>query len=180
MEEFYRIVDLLLGPDRSGQNLTILQTCVRAVIVFLVAIVLIRLGDERFMGRHTALDVLLGIVFGSVVSRGINGNAPFFATLAASVVLVAVHWTFSAIAFRSREFGIFVKGRSYQLVQDGKIDWNKMRTCHISENDLKEAIRQHGHPDDIAKVNAAFLERNGSISIIYSDAGTKSEKPPQE
>jgi uncharacterized membrane protein YcaP (DUF421 family) len=179
MEEFNRIIDLLLGPDVSGQDLTILQTSVRAVVVFLVAIVLVRIGDERFMGRHTALDVLLGIVFGSVVSRGINGNAPFFATLAASIVLVGVHWTFSAIAFRSRRFGVLVKGRVYRLVKDGEIDWNAMRVCHISENDLKEAIRQHGHPDDIAKVNAAFLERNGSISIIYSEAKA-SNKPPDD
>jgi uncharacterized membrane protein YcaP (DUF421 family) len=89
-------------------------------MVFIIATAMIRLGNKRFMGKNTALDVMLGIVFGSVVSRAITGNAPFFPTLAAGLVLVVAHWVLSAIAFRSHRFGEMVKGRSYPLVVDGR------------------------------------------------------------
>lgn len=179
----YSTVDWLLGLSLASTDISIWQMSLRAFVVFMMAIGIVRLGDERFMGRHTALDVMLGIVFGSVVSRAITGGAPFFPTLAASCVLVAMHWTFSAIAFRSRGFGQLIKGKSHQLVHDGQIDWKEMRVTHITENDLKEALRLHGHHDNLENIDAAYLERNGSISIIPVDPTMKeraaSNKPPQ-
>src|SRR5437016_4437702 len=158
LNEIWSYIDWGLGLGLEARELGVGQMSLRAFIVFTAAIAIVRLGDERFMGKSTALDVMLGIVFGSVVSRAITGNAPFFPTLAASVVLVAMHWTISAIAFRSHRFGRIVKGLTHELVKDGEIDWPEMRRTHISENDLKEALRQHGHPDDLAGIESAYLE----------------------
>jgi uncharacterized membrane protein YcaP (DUF421 family) len=77
----------------------------RDVIVYVVTIVIVRLGKKRFMGRTTAFDVILGILLGSIVSRAITGNAPFFPALAASAVLVAMHWLFSGIVLHWHGFG---------------------------------------------------------------------------
>ena len=173
--------DLYLGLSAEGKDLGAMQMSLRALIVFAFAIAAVRFGDGRFMGRHTALDVMLGIIFGSVVSRAITGTAPFFPTLIACVVLVALHWAMAAVSFRSSKFGWLVKGRpTHQLVNDGKIEWDHMRRTHISEHDLQEAIRQHGHSGDIGKVDAAYLERNGSISVIPKERRKKaSNRPPQ-
>ena len=182
--DIYSFIDQLLGLELSTKDIGVWQMSLRACVVFLLAIGMIRLGDERFMGRSTVLDLMLGIIFGSVVSRAITGTAPFFPTLAASVVLVAMHWTFSAIAFRSRDFGRIIKGRPHQLVKDGEIDWNEMRITHISENDLKEALRLHGHRDDLENIESAYLERSGGISIIPSqpavDMTVASNRPLQK
>jgi uncharacterized membrane protein YcaP (DUF421 family) len=180
MSNLLEYIDWLLGLSLDAKDLNTLQISLRAFVVFILAIVIIRFGEERFMGRHTALDVLLGIVFGSVVSRAINGSAPFFPTIAACVVLVAMHWAFSAIAFHSSRFGWLFKGPTHQLVSGGQIDWEVMRRTHISENDLKESIRQHGHPADLEQIESAYLERNGSISVITRESQRKaaSNRPP--
>jgi uncharacterized membrane protein YcaP (DUF421 family) len=184
LHEIWSYVDWALGLGLEAKDLGAGQMSLRAFVVFIVAIGIIRFGDERFMGKSTALDVMLGIVFGSVVSRAITGNAPFFPTLAASVVLVAMHWVISAITFRSRRFGRVVKGPTHLLVSDGEIDWNEMRKTHISRNDLREAMRQHGHVDDLNGIESAYLERNGSISIIFrgqgNQAGAASNRPPDQ
>ncbi|MBD0373740.1 MAG: DUF421 domain-containing protein [Pyrinomonadaceae bacterium] len=138
----------------------------RAVIVFILAIIMLRIGDKRFMGKSTALDVMLGIVFGSVVSRAITGNAPFMPTLIASLVLVLLHWTLSAIAFRSRGFATMIKGHDRLLMRDGQMQHDVMKKSHITEHDLKEALRINGEPPDLSRVDAAHLERNGDISVI--------------
>ncbi len=143
-----------------------MQMSLRAVIVFIAAIIMIRIGDERFMGRNRALDVMLGIVFGSVVSRAITGNSPFFPTLGASLVLVLLHWFMSFIAFRSDKFGDLVKGYKRLLIRDGEVQWENMKKSHTTENDLQEALRSNGHQPDIDRVESAHLERNGDISII--------------
>ena len=165
-EQARSLLDSALGLGLEGKDINVWQMSLRAVVVFTAAIALVRLGNQRFMGKSTALDVMLGIVFGAVVSRAITGNAPFFPTLAAGLVLVILHWMLSAIAFRSHRFGVLVKGKDLLLVREGEILWENMRRAHITRADLEEAMRQHGKTPDLGQIGAAHLERNGEISIL--------------
>ncbi|HSH81913.1 MAG TPA: YetF domain-containing protein [Herpetosiphonaceae bacterium] len=165
-QDMWSALNWALGLELDNQDLDVWRMSLRAVIVFVAAIAMIRLGDKRFMGRSTAFDVILGIIFGSVVSRAITGNAPFFPTLAASLILVLLHWVLSAIAFRSPRFGTWVKGHDRQIIMDGELQWEAMRQSHITEHDLYEAMRSSGYTPDVGAVQAAHLERNGEISII--------------
>ena len=56
-----------------------------------------------------------------------------------------------------------------------------MRRCHITVHDLEEAIRQHGHAPEIEKVEAAYLERNGNISVIMKEKERRpaTNRPPE-
>jgi uncharacterized membrane protein YcaP (DUF421 family) len=170
MEQLKQALNWAIGLELEGKDINALQMSLRAFIVFFIAIAMLRLGNKRFMGKSTALDVMLGIVFGSTVSRAITGNAPFFPTLAASLVLILLHWTLAAIAFRSHGFGTLVKGRNTLLVRDGEIQQEEMRSAHITEDDLKEALRNEGKAPEIKEIKAAHLERNGDISIITKDS----------
>jgi uncharacterized membrane protein YcaP (DUF421 family) len=165
-EQISETLGWLLGLKLKSDDLNVGHMSLRAAIVFIAAVAMIRIGDKRFMGKSTALDVMLGIVFGSVVSRAITGNAPFFPTLAASLVLVLMHFATAAVAFRSNKFGKLAKGSDRLLVRDGEIDWQQMRKAHITEADLREAMRGNGSGPDIKKIKAAHLERNGDISVI--------------
>jgi uncharacterized membrane protein YcaP (DUF421 family) len=126
MEELRQIVNSVLGLGLETKDINVWQMSLRAVIVFILAIGMLRIGDKRFMGRSTAFDVMLGIIFGSVVSRAITGNAPFLPTLVASMVLILLHWILAAIAFRSQRFGSMVKGHEQLLVRDGQMMENAL------------------------------------------------------
>jgi uncharacterized membrane protein YcaP (DUF421 family) len=165
MEELKYAVEQALGLGLDNRYLNAGHMSLRALVVFVAAVVMLRVGDKRFMGKSTALDVLLGIVFGSIVSRAITGNAPFFPTLAASLVLVLLHWVSASVAFRSHGFGRAVKGTERLLVRDGEIQWEAMKKAHITEHDLKEALRVNGKEPDVKQVALAHLERNGDVSI---------------
>ncbi|MDQ3799666.1 MAG: DUF421 domain-containing protein [Acidobacteriota bacterium] len=169
IEDIWSNISWLLGLEIEGKDLDVWRMMLRAAIVFIAAIVMIRIGDKRFMGRNTALDVMLGIVFGSVISRAITGNAPFFPTLGAGIVLVAMHWILSATAFYADGFGKVIKGKRTLLVRDGEILWDAMKGSHISERDIKEAMRNSGNNPDIAQIHTAHLERNGDISIVTAE-----------
>ena len=180
MAEIWELIDWLLGLSLEANKLDAGRTSLRAFIIFLLAVLLIRIGDKRFMGKHTALDVMLGIVYGSVASRAINGSAQFFPTVAGCLVVVFVHWTFAAIAFRSHSFGDILKGSVTVLAKDGSLDEEGMQHGHITIHDLEEAMRQHGHEARLEDLEAAYLERNGSISVIPRDKEKKkpSNRPP--
>jgi uncharacterized membrane protein YcaP (DUF421 family) len=138
----------------------------RAVVVYIATIIMVRVGEKRFLGKSTAFDVILGIILGSVVSRAINSSTEFFPTLAAGFFLVALHWTFAVIAFRSDRLGTLVKGSTRKLVKDGQILWGEMRSSHISKDDLLGALRLNGSTEDASRVESAWLERNGDISVL--------------
>lgn len=161
------ISDLLgLGAD----NVALWQMAIRAVLVYLAAIVLVRMGEKRFMGQYSALDAILGFMMGSVLSGAITGTTPFFETiLGASLILVLLHWLFAFLSFHSDRFGDLVKGSKRQLVEDGAIDWDAMQRSHISEDDLLAALRSAAQIDDVEKVARAVLERSGDISVVERD-----------
>ncbi len=145
------------------------EMSIRALIIYITAIVLVRFGQMRFMGQNTAFDMILGIILGSVLSRAITGNAPLLPTVAAAGALVVFHWLFSVISFHSDFFGKLIKGREKTLVENGEIQWTNMRRSHISRRDLETAIRNTGkiaRPEDVA---IAHFERSGDISVTPRD-----------
>jgi uncharacterized membrane protein YcaP (DUF421 family) len=165
----FQDVGWLIGLDLESKDINFWQMSLRAVIVFILSVVMIRIGHKRFMGRNTAMDVMLGIVFGSIASRAITGNAPFFPALAASLTLVLMHWVFSFIAFHWGAFGNAVKGTKNLLIRDGELVREEMKKSHITEDDLSEALRNKGEEPDFKRVKSAHLERNGNISLIMGE-----------
>jgi uncharacterized membrane protein YcaP (DUF421 family) len=151
-----------------------LETAVRAIIVYAVTLIIIRLGSKRLMGKATAFDVIVGIMIGSVMSRGINASEGLLPTLAAGSVLVGLHRLFGILSFHTDWFGGFVKGQPVKLVEDGVVDQKAMRGSSISDKDLMEALRHQGLHPDPSKVALAYLERDGSISVVPRDKGNAS------
>ena len=153
---------LHLEPNDLGAG----QMALRALVVYVAGLGIVRVAKKRFMGRHSAFDGVLLVILGSVLSRAINGTAAFFETLVASLVLVGAHWVTGFAAFYSHRFGDVVKGAETELVHDGVVDRPAMRAHHISEHDLAEAMRLHGQTTTLADVATAHLERSGDISVI--------------
>jgi len=174
-------MDSALGLGLDARDLNVWQTSLRAMVVLAAAILMVRLGSRRFIGKSTALDVILAIIFGSVISRAISGTAPFFPTLTAAFALVLFHWLLCALAFRSHRFGNLLKGHPKLLVECGQIQWRAMAQGQISKHDLQEALRIHGLSPDISQIETAHLERNGDISVVTRHTlRAESKKPPAD
>jgi uncharacterized membrane protein YcaP (DUF421 family) len=161
-------LDLIFGSGEAA-DLSALQMAARALIIYLVTLAIVRLGKKRFMGRATAFDVIVGIMLGSIVSRAITGNAPMIPAMSAAAMVMALHWTFSALAVHWGGFGRLIKGRSRRLVQDGRPDEEALRAVHMTRHDLVESLRERG-VGDLGQVAEARLERDGSVSVIRKTA----------
>lgn len=144
------------------------QMSIRAALVFLFGLTVIRLFGRHAFGKQTPLDIVLAIVIGSNLSRTITGNASFIPTLAATTVLVLCFWLFSHLAARWPPFSRLVKGDPVPLVRDGRPDRRRMGWVGVSERDIEEAARQSGL-SGLDHVREATLERSGKISTIRSD-----------
>ena len=149
------------------------QMALRAVIIYVVALALVRLGEKRFLGKSTAFDVIVGFMLGSLMSRAITSTESFLGMVTGGLVLVVLHWLFAVLSFHSGRFGDLVKGEDRLLILDGEIQWDAMRKSHISRNDLVSAMRRNAKLDDPEQVKIACLERNGDISVLPRETGPK-------
>jgi uncharacterized membrane protein YcaP (DUF421 family) len=156
----------LLGIDVPATEMDVGQVVARALLIYLAGLLILRVGQHRFLGKNTAFDIVLGFILGSMLSRAVNGSAALGPTVLACAALVALHWLFAFGAFRWHRLGALVKGGARQLVRGGEIDWNAMRRAQISRRDLEEAMRSDARVDDLSQIDSAYFERSGRISFI--------------
>ena len=121
----------------QGQDIGWLQMSLRATLIFVLGVLIVRFAATRAFGKWSALDIILAVIVGSNLSRALTGSAPFLPT----------------------------KGASIPLVRDGQMDEAAMRRAGIGQGDLRMALRAAGH-NDLTSVKSASLERNGDISVI--------------
>src|SRR5690606_15949943 len=159
-------IETWIRPGQDGFDLEAVHMVMRAAIVFVVAVAMVRLGSKRFMGRNTVFDLILGIMLGSVLSRAITGQAPFFPTLAAGLTLVPMHGLLAFLSYRFHFVGPLVKGRPRLLIKDGEVVQEGMRRSLVGQHDLQEALRASGCGTSIEDVELAHLERSGNISVL--------------
>ncbi len=157
-------INWALGLD--AQQLNIWQMGLRAAVIYIAALIVVSIsGDRRFIGKYAAFDVILSIIFGSTLSRAINGASNFFETIFAGFVLVGMHWLFSTISFHSTQLERKIKGKSRILIKNGRLCHNAMQTSHITKQDLESNLRLKCQIDRLEQVEGACLERNGDISF---------------
>ena len=144
---------------------SVVQVAVMALVVYMVALWILRSGKKRLLGHNSVFDSVLAFILGSTLARAINGGAPLLSTAVAGFILVGMHALFGIIARRSSSFGLIVKGGATPLIVDGEPDEAAMARHHITRHDLEEAARQHGMAD-LETVKHATFERNGSISMV--------------
>jgi uncharacterized membrane protein YcaP (DUF421 family) len=149
----------------TTSHVTLAQECARAALVFAYGLAIVRLAGRRVFGRWAAIDIVVSIVVGSNLSRTLTGNAPLAGTLAATTVLMLLHWLLSQTAARSAAVSRLVEGRPIELGRGGRLTRRKGLRTAISEADLGEALRQAGI-ERIEESRILVLEPSGKISVI--------------
>lgn len=151
------------------QSDTVAAAAARALVGFIAAWALFKLGKKRFLRQGSAFDAVIAIIVGAVLGRGIAEGESFPAALAAGAVIIAAHWAFARVAFKSPFWSRVIEGHERVLMRDGVLDRRQMRRALISENDLIQALRLRTGRDDLGHVEAAWQERNGEISLKLRD-----------
>jgi uncharacterized membrane protein YcaP (DUF421 family) len=161
----------LIGAELEPKDFTLFQVCLRGVIVFIAALVMVRLADKRFFAKKSAFDVILGFILASMLARVINGSGAFLPSLGGGFLMIGLHRLLGTIAFHSHRFGELIKGGEESLIENGEMKHAAMRKTNITERDLQEDLRLNGQVTDPAEVKIARLERSGHISVIPKKSG---------
>lgn len=158
-------VDGLLGLGNEAKELTVLQVSARALLVFLYLIVLVRIGDKRFLSRKSAVDVVLGFLLASMIARAVNGSAAFVPTLVAGLVIVLLHRVLAHACVNCHWLGGLIKGHSELVIEDGQVNEERLRRHNFTEADMLEDLRLRGVASP-EQVEMGHIERNGALSVV--------------
>lgn len=158
-------LNAIFGPD---QGISWEQECARAILIFFYGLVLVRVAGRRVFGRWSAIDIVVSIIIGSNLSRALTGTAPLWGTLAATTLLMALHFALAHAVVRSRWLSRLLEGAPIRLAEAGKADEEAMRRQGVSLADLHEALRDKGL-EHVAQTRLINLEPSGNVTVIKAD-----------
>jgi len=151
---------------KTDEQLGPIPMAVRALIMFIVALILLRAGGIRIFGQKSALDNVIVIMLGAVMARGIVGASTLHATIVASTVMILTNRLIAWICRKSDFLNNLVKGHAVVLIECGQIKWDAMNAVNLSKSDLMESLRLETKNESLDKVEKAVIETNGRISFI--------------
>ena len=138
----------------------------RACVVYVMVMVLVRVSGKRAVGQFTPFDLVLLILIGNAVQNGINGgdNSLTGAAIMATT-LIALNYLVAWQTSRNPRVERWVEGEPVVLARDGRVFKHVLRRELVSHDDFAEALRMN-NIDDVGDVRLALLETNGRISVI--------------
>ena len=139
---------------------------VRAVVVYVFLLVLLRLTGKRQVGQLAPFDLVLLLVLSNAVQNSMNGgDNSITGGLILASTLVLLNFGVGWLTYRSKGLEALIEGRPIIIVHDGKVDHRAMRRVQMTKHELEAALRAEGcaGPEE---VRFAVIENNGHITVI--------------
>lgn len=143
----------------------------RAVVVYVMVLTMVRVSGKRAMGQLTPFDMLLIVLLGNAVQNALLGqDTSLGGGLLLAATLIALNFAVGLLTSRSERLERLIEGEPIVLARDGHVFRDVLRRELVSRADFEAAMRQQGCPG-IDDVRLALLETNGHITISTSRDG---------
>jgi uncharacterized membrane protein YcaP (DUF421 family) len=138
----------------------------RAGVVYVMVLVLLRVSGKRQIGQMTPFDLVLLLLISNAVQNAMNGgdNSITAGALLAGT-LIGADLLVSWLTRRSRKVETLVEGKAELLIHNGKVCEDALRKADLTLHDIHAALREHDCAS-VSDVHAAILETDGRISVL--------------
>src|SRR4051794_7650251 len=118
---------------------------VRAVVVYLFLLVLLRITGKRQVGQLAPFDLMLLLVLSNAVQNSMNGgDNSITGGMVLAATLVGINSGVGWLTYRSKTMEGIIEGRPVILVHDGKIDHLALRQVQMTTHELEASLRAAG------------------------------------
>ena len=158
-----RLLELVGGTGGLG------WVAVKAVLMFAVAVVGLRVGERRTLAQLGAFDFAVAVAIGAIIGRTVTASSASFATGAVALVtLLAVH-RLVAFARQHNRIARLIDHPPRVLVAEGTIQDRELARAGLTTADVYALLRQQG-VDDLGQVGYLLHETRGTTTVIGADS----------
>ncbi|HZN46171.1 MAG TPA: YetF domain-containing protein [Ramlibacter sp.] len=141
------------------------EFAVRAGVVYLVLLAMVRLTGKRTVGQFTPFDLIVVLLLSEAVSGSIAGqDESLTGGLIAAATLLLLNVLIAFASSRSQRIDTLVEGNPVLVGRDGVIYEDVLRRERVTRSDVDKALREADC--ELRDMRMAILEADGVINIM--------------
>ena len=139
---------------------------IRAVILYLLLVIVVRLMGKRQLGEMEPSEFVVALLIADLASVPMQDlGIPLLSGIIPILTVLALELLLSVLTFRSILARKLFCGKPIILIENGKILPDSLNKTRITTDELSEQLRQKGVVD-LTTVKYAILETNGQVSVL--------------
>ena len=143
-----------------------LITFIRAIILYIVVLIVMRLMGKREIGQLQPFELAISIMIADLASVPMSElGIPLTNGIVPILALLVIYMIISILNMKSVNFRKIMSGKPAILIYRGKIDEKTLRKESITINELQERLRVD-NIFNLGDVEYAILETNGELTVI--------------
>ncbi|MGE8289580.1 MAG: DUF421 domain-containing protein [Stenotrophomonas sp.] len=153
-------------PDLFALSMPWWEFILRAVVVYVVVLTMVRVAGKRALGQFTPFDMLLLILLGNAVQNALLGqDTSLGGGLILAATLIVLNYFVGWVTTRSPAVERVIDGEPVVLARHGQVLHRVLQRELVSKADFARAMRDAGC-ENIDEVDLALLEINGHITFL--------------
>lgn len=142
------------------------QFIIRAAVVYIAVIILIRLGGKRQIGQMGTGEFVAILLISNAVQNSMNGgDNSITGGLLIGLVVILLSLMVAYFSYRSDRFEKVVQGNPTLLIRHGEVLHRNLNREMLNIHELKTMLRRQGIYT-IDEVSIAILEGDGNLTVI--------------
>ena len=148
-----------------------MDAVIRAVVVYVFLLVVLRLSGKRTLSQVTVFDFVLLLIISEATQQALIDDDDSMINAAILVTtLVGMNILMSVLKQRSKFIERLLEGLPLVVVADGKPLQDRMDKERVDVDDVLDAARETQGLERLEQIKLAVVERSGKISIIPKES----------
>jgi uncharacterized membrane protein YcaP (DUF421 family) len=144
-----------------------MDSIVRAVVVYVVLLLIFRICGKRSLAQITTFDFVLLLIISEAVQPALMGNdSSMTNSFLLVLTLLGIELLLSLVQNTLPVLDKLIDDVPLVLVEDGKPIAERLRKARVDESDILASARMNQGLERMDQIKYAVLERSGGISVI--------------
>lgn len=152
----------MFGYDDPGQII------IKMVLIFIVALVVVRVMGNRAVGQLSPFDFVLMVGIGDIVANvAMDKNQSILAGAEALGALLLLQQVLARLSLKNLTLRKWFEGTPVKLIQDGQVLRENLKNSQFNLDDLRQELHKQGLDfTNLKDIKLARLESCGDFTVI--------------
>lgn len=144
-----------------------MDSVLRAFVVYILLLVILRLAGSRTLAEITTFDFILVLIISEAVQQAlIDDDNSMVNSFLVVITLVGMNVLMSLVKQRSSRVERLLDGTPLVLIEGGKIHADRLQRERVDEADVLEAARELQGVSTLEDIDYAVLEKSGQVTVV--------------